>query len=191
MNRDGSLLAMWCNTKHAWYLLVTLLMWGGFSAASQANELEQSYRLGAGDRIQIVVYGESDLSMELLVTNSGKIDYPYLGRIPVNSLTAQQLRDNIEQGLRGDYLINPKVAVNIIGYRQIFINGEVEHPGGYAYQPGLTVEKAIALAGGFTERASKTNINITPGNGTNDLVKAALKHRIAPGDIIVVKASFF
>ncbi|WP_411991781.1 polysaccharide biosynthesis/export family protein [Agarivorans sp. DSG3-1] len=191
MNRER-LLASVKLASHKWQSWLSIVL--GLlvlSSPVSADDLDLSYRLGAGDRIQIVVYGESDLSMELLVTNSGKIDYPYLGRIPVNNLTAQQLKESIERGLLGDYLINPKVAVNIIGYRQIFINGEVEHPGGYAYQPGLTVEKAIALAGGFTERASKTNINITPGDGDNDLVKAALKHKITPGDIIVVKASFF
>ncbi|WP_026958954.1 polysaccharide biosynthesis/export family protein [Aliagarivorans taiwanensis] len=157
---------------------------------SQADSGD-SYRLGPGDVINIHVYGEEDLSMEVLINNSGKIDYPYLGRLTVTGNTTQKLKDAIENGLRGDYLIHPKVAVNIVSYRQIFINGEVQNPGGYAYQPGLTIEKAVALAGGFTQRASKSNIAITPANGSSGETKVALGARVEPGDIIVVKASFF
>ncbi|WP_221075685.1 polysaccharide biosynthesis/export family protein [Agarivorans aestuarii] len=152
---------------------------------------EDNYRLGPGDVINIKVYGEEDLSMELLINNSGKIDYPYLGRLSVSGATSQELKQTIQTGLKGDYLIQPKVAVNIVQYRQIFINGEVENPGGYAYQPGLTIEKAIALAGGFTERASKTNINVSSGANNSLVSKATLNSKIQAGDIIVVKASFF
>lgn len=159
----------------------------GLSAPAHA---ETSYRLGPGDVINIHVYGESDLSMEVLINNSGVIDYPYLGRLAVTGNTTHKLKDEIENGLRGDYLIHPKVAVNIVSYRQIFINGEVQNPGGYAYQPGLTVEKAVALAGGFTQRAAKSNIGLTPsGGGAED--KVALGAKVEPGDIIIVKASFF
>ncbi|WP_432460331.1 MULTISPECIES: polysaccharide biosynthesis/export family protein [unclassified Agarivorans] len=174
--------------RFAAYLLFLMLLLP--SLVSQAAN-DDSYRLGPGDVINIHVYGEDDLSMQVLINNSGKIDYPYLGRLTVSDATTQTLKQTIESGLKGDYLIQPKVSVNIVQYRQVFINGEVEKPGGYAYQPGLTIEKAVALAGGFTQRASKSNINVTTGNGGSPQNKVSLNTKVEPGDIIVVKASFF
>ncbi|WP_035479372.1 polysaccharide biosynthesis/export family protein [Aliagarivorans marinus] len=159
-----------------------------FAAGAMAQGIE-AYQLDAGDVISIHVYGEDDLSMEVMITNSGKVDYPYLGTIEVAGITTERLKQRIEEGLRGDYLIQPKVAVNVVSYRQIFVNGEVGSPGGYPYQPGLTIDKAIALAGGFTQRAAKSSISLTTKGKV--LNKVALSHAIAPGDIIVVKASFF
>lgn len=159
---------------------------------ANAANFEETYRLGAGDRIQIHVYGEEDLSIpELLLSSSGNFDYPYLGQIHAKGKTLNQLKREIYSGLLGDYLIAPKVMVNIVNFRQIYVNGEVRNPGGYEFKPGLTVEKAIALAGGFTDRASRNAINISPANGGSERKKVNLKHPIAPGDIIVIKQSFF
>ncbi len=150
-----------------------------------------TYELGAGDTIRIDVYNEQDLSMEYLVSSSGQIEYPYLGKLKVLGKTAEQLQQTIARGLKDDYLIDPKVSVNIVQYRMIYVNGEVAKPGGYTFQPGLTVEKAIALAGGFTERASTKGIRITPSSGGSELSQLPLTHKVSPGDIIIVKASFF
>jgi polysaccharide export outer membrane protein len=79
----------------------------------------------------------------------------------------------------------------VIGYRNIYVNGEVKQPGGYEFQPGLTVDKAIALAGGFTDRAARKKINITRSTNIETQIKASLSSRIQPGDIIVIEQSFF
>lgn len=169
-------------------ILLSLLVTFSLKAAS----FEETYLLGPGDRIQIQVYGEEELSIdELLLSSSGTFDYPYLGLITAKGKTPEQLRAELHRGLKGDYLIAPKIRINIVSFRQIYVNGEVKKPGGYEYKPGLTVDKAIALAGGFTDRASRTAINISPSSGSREQRKVNLKHSVAPGDIIVIDQSFF
>ena len=98
----------------------------------------------------------------------------------------------ITSHLKGDYLINPKVSIDMMEYRQFYVNGEVEDAGGFPYQPGLTVRKAISLAGGFKERASKDKIFVIhDDNKTGEPIKTTLNAAVRPGDIITVEQSFF
>ncbi len=153
---------------------------------------ESSYVLGPGDVIRILVYDEPDLSFELQLSDSGTISYPFLGELRFVGLTADRLESRIILGLKGDYLVDPRVAVSILRYRDFFINGEVNRPGGVSFQPGLTVRKAISLAGGFTERASKRNIFlISDSDPDKTPKKVALDFPVKPGDIITVEQSFF
>jgi len=150
------------------------------------------YRLGPGDVIRIQVFGEPDLSLQLRVGEDGTIDYPFLGDIPAAGLTLSELEARIDNGLRGDYLINPRVATAIVRYRSFFILGEVRSPGDYPFQPGLTIERAVSLAGGFTERASKGKIYVgREGGRREDRQKVPLDYRVQPGDVITVEQSFF
>ncbi|RJG47908.1 polysaccharide biosynthesis/export family protein [Motilimonas pumila] len=162
------------------------------AAFGWANDFEANYKLGAGDTISIQVYGEPELSTEILLNDSGRINYPFLGRLQVKGLTVEKVKDTIENGLKGDYLISPNVHVSITSYRSFFINGEVKQPGGYEFQPGLTVNKAIALAGGFTERASKSDIILSSSDNPNRKgLSVELSKKIMPGDILTVEQSFF
>lgn len=172
-------------------LLIALVIMMVSVPATWANTVVDNYRLGAGDQISITVYAEPELSQSVLISASGMFDYPYLGNINVKGKTVQQLQAMITNGLKGDYLVNPKVMVNVVQYRKIYINGEVKQPGGYVFQPGLTVEKAIALAGGFTDRAARKRINITPNDSGITQKGVALHSSVAPGDIIVIEQSFF
>ena len=150
------------------------------------------YQLGSGDRIQIQVFDEADLSMEVRLSDAGTISYPFLGEIRVAGNTISQLEAQIVGGLMGDYLINPTVNVSVIEYRPFYVNGEVKDPGGFPYQPGLTLRKAITLAGGFTERASKTKINVlSEGAVEGKQRQIALDELLNPGDIVTVEQSFF
>ena len=149
-----------------------------------------SYRLGPGDRVSIKVFGEEDLSLEARLSDGGTIPYPLIGELQVSGLTIGELEKKIITKLDGEYLINPKVTVTILEYRQFFINGEVQKPGGYAFIPGLTINKAISLAGGFTELASHNSIFILR-EGRQQAIKADLNTFVLPGDIITVKESFF
>ena len=167
------------------YTLILLLP----SLFLQAKEIQ--YILDDGDRISINVYGEEDLSMEILLSTRGRFDYPYLGRIEVAGLSTGTLQDILEEGLRGEYLIDPKVTVNVIQFRKFYVNGEVNQPGGYDFQPGLTVAKAIAIAGGFTDRAARNKIEKTESNGINKEKISSLSQAVEAGDIIVVEQSFF
>ena len=161
------------------------------SSLSFAQTTLSDYRLGSGDLLSIKVFGEEELSMEIRLSDAGTIVYPFLGELEILNVTIGQLGTIIEEGLADGYLVNPNVSITIVEYRQFFINGEVESPGGYPYQPGLTLQKAVALAGGFTERASKSKLYLSHegNNGNPDLVK--LNTQIKPGDIITIEQSFF
>ncbi|QJR82744.1 polysaccharide export protein [Alteromonas pelagimontana] len=150
------------------------------------------YRLGVGDKILINVFGQSDLSMETRLPDVGKINYPFLGDLKLVGLTLSEVESLIYNGLKGDYLVNPSVAVSIIEYRPFFIDGEVKQPGGYPYQPGLSVNKAAALAGGYTERASRSDIQIVrEKDGKQISMEVSVSHQIQPGDIITIPQRFF
>ncbi len=173
-------------------VLLTSLLTCLVSFSYTTFAFEDTYKLGAGDKIQISVYGEENLSIEeLYINNSGKFDYPYLGQLTVLNKTPEQLKSEITKGLKGDYLISPKVRVSVIGFRSIYVNGEVKKPGGYEYQPGLTVDKAIALAGGFTDRAARNKVYITQSGSDEQKNRVKLTSRVKPGDIIEIDQSFF
>lgn len=158
---------------------------------SQQDNLSQ-YRLGSGDVIKISVFGQADLSITTKVPHMGVINYPFLGDIKVLGLTASELEGDIYKGLKGDYLVEPSISVTVEEYRPFFIDGEVKKPGGYPYQPGLTVDKAAALAGGYTERASRTKITISrDDNGVQKLIDGQTTDIVLPGDIISIQQSFF
>tara|TARA_R110000782_G_scaffold224181_2_gene311160 strand:- start:1789 stop:2367 length:579 start_codon:yes stop_codon:yes gene_type:complete len=150
------------------------------------------YVLGTGDMIRIQVYDEEDLYLESRVSDRGTISYPFLGELKVTGYTSKQLAGTIASKLKGDYLINPKVSVDIMEYREFYVNGEVEDPGGFPFQPGVTVRKAISIAGGFKERASKEKINVIHDDDpSGEPKRVKLDEFILPGDIITVEESFF
>lgn len=159
----------------------------------------QGYTLGAGDVIEISVYDEEDLSLEVRIGLSGQISYPLLGDVAVSGLTPKQLEMKLVSGLKGPYLIEPSVTVSIKEYRPFYVIGEVKKPGGYPFHPGLTVDKAISLSGGFTERASKSKIYVVHDQGANapkrsdsdKKIPVKLFDVIQPGDVITIEQSFF
>jgi polysaccharide export outer membrane protein len=171
-------------------LLVCVLF--GSSMLVSADDSAQ-YRLASGDVIRIIVYGESDLSVEKLrLTDAGTFSYPFIGEVKAQGKTAAQIEQLIVAELKGDYLVDPRVSVSILEYREFFISGEVKNPGGYPYQPGLTLRRAVALAGGLTERASVNRINIIRDNkGTRSNAAATLDTLLKPGDTITIDQGFF
>lgn len=169
------------------------LVWIAVSLSFPASLYANSdYRLNAGDMIAIHVYGEEDLTLETRLGESGMINYPYLGLLNAKGMSVAELEQAISRGLKGDYLINPSVHVSVAEYRPFYIYGEVNNPGGYPYQPGLTVERAVALAGGLTERASTNGIIINRQVGANKTtLNVRLTASVYPDDSIVIKESFF
>ena len=158
------------------------------AAVSAADDAVEGYRLATGDRVAISVYGEDDLSIDTYLSDRGTISYPFLGEVKASGLTIGGLEDLITRELKGDYLINPRVSVRILEYRKFFVNGQVKSPGGYPYQPGMTVRHAVSLAGGFTERASRNKINVIRDNTST---RAQLNDAVRAGDTITVEESFF
>ncbi|MFK7732997.1 MAG: polysaccharide biosynthesis/export family protein [Pseudomonadales bacterium] len=157
------------------------------------NAAPGEYTLNAGDSIRIYVYGEQDLTFEnLLIGENGRISYPFLGELTVEGKTDSDLQQTLISGLKPDYLIDPRVSVSIVKYRSFFVNGEVRNPGGVAFQPGLTLRKAISLAGGFTARANKKVMLLIPDNDPNLAEqKVGLDYRVKPGDLVTVQDTFF
>lgn len=171
-------------------ILLVFCMANVSTAVAQAFEFD--YRLGAGDRISIRVFGEEDLLLDTLVSNSGVLNYPFLGELKVVGLTIAELEKSIDAGLRGDYLVNPNVHVSITEYRPFFIQGEVSQPGAYPFQPGLNVSKAITVASGFTERAARRKLFIIRADDVEQREReVAMSDQVRPGDMIVVHESFF
>jgi protein involved in polysaccharide export with SLBB domain len=172
--------------------LVVLLIVLCFSWPSPLVAQDDSaYLLGPGDKIIIQVYGEEELKIETQLTDSGKINYPFLGEIVAKGLTIKQLETKIYNGLKGDYFVEPNVFVGMVEYRPFFIHGEVKQPGGYPYKPGMTVNQAIALAGGLTERASKEKIFIYQEGNKSQALNASLNSRVSAGDTITIEQRFF
>lgn len=153
------------------------------------NFLDMSdYHLNAGDLISIKVFGEEDFSVTAHLNENGTISYPFLGELNLVNLTINQIEQLITTGLGKDYLVDPKVTATVLEYQKIFVNGEIKNPGGYAFIPGLTVNKAISLAGGFTDKSSRDEISIIRSeNKTSKPQIADLKTYMKPGDIIIVK----
>lgn len=152
---------------------------------------ESSYKLGHGDQINIQVFDEPDLTMTATIGESGFINYSYLGNIQVANKTPLELENEITALLRDGYLVNPSVNITISEYRPFFVNGEVGRPGGYPYQPGLTLDKAIAIAGGLTDRASRRKIFVLRADSQGERERIKFSQLVAPGDIINVEEGFF
>jgi polysaccharide export outer membrane protein len=152
------------------------------------NPDQESYRLGAGDQVRIIVVGEDNLTGEFRVNDSGNIALPLVGAVHAEGLTSGGLETAVAAALRrGKLISNPSVAVEIIAYRPIYVLGEVNKPGQYPYQPGMTVVTAVAVAGGFTYRAVEGYAAVVRTvDGTAVEGKANRQSFVQPGDVITV-----
>jgi polysaccharide export outer membrane protein len=158
----------------------------------QARAQTSQYILEAGDQIYIQVFDEPDLTMQATVAQSGSINYSYLGTIQVAGQTPEQLTQSITDKLRDGYLKNPSVNITVQKYRSFFVDGEVNRPGSYGYEPGLTLAKAVSLAGGMTDRASRRKIFLTREiDGEKKSYRVDMSQTVEPGDIITIREGFF
>jgi polysaccharide biosynthesis/export protein VpsN len=166
------------------------LLVAGLALAQSAPSLS-TYKLGPGDVLTIRVLGEDDLKREKVkLSDATTVSFPVLGEIKVRGMTVGGLEEYITKGLKGRYLLDPQVTVTID--RNFFVNGEVEKPGGYPYSPGLTVRKAISIAGGFKERAAREKLSIIRDDDASQTPRRVdLNAAVLPGDILTVEQSFF
>ena len=125
-----------------------------YSATAPAAVSNDAYRLGAGDKISVNVFGENDLSGEFLVGDDGRVDMPLIGAVPAQGQSVTEFQNAIVGRYSNGYLKDPKVSVSVLNYRPFFIQGEVGKGGEYPYKAGLTVQDAVAIAGGYTYRAN-------------------------------------
>lgn len=172
-------------------LLSCAALWLALAGPALADALSE-YQLGAGDKIQIYVFDEPELSLEYTLSDAGTISYPFLGEIHVRGLTIGELEQRITSGLKGPYLVDPRVNITIREYRQFFMLGEVRNSGGYAYQPGMTLRKAIGLAGGFGERAAEKKVFvIRETDPARERHPIGLDEPVYAGDSVIVEQGFF
>ena len=157
-----------------------------------AYEFNTGYRVGSGDRLAIRVAGEQDLTGEFLVDASGAISLPYVQSVTVAGMTTPHIEGLITSRLRNGYLRDPKVSVQAVALRPFFIMGEVNTAGSFAYQSGLTVQQAIAIAAGFGPRADKTVVLLTRKDARGTATtQVPLATQVYPGDIIYVRERWF
>lgn len=154
--------------------------------------INQPYRLGAGDRVRVTVFEQESLTNTYSVDQSGYIAFPLVGAIAARGHTAQQVEANIAARLRDGYLRDPDVSVEVDRYRPVFVMGEVGAAGQYSYVPGMTVHKAVAVAGGFTARSNQGTVDITRDiNGKVMTGRVLTSDPILPGDTIYVRERLF
>lgn len=173
--------------------VIYLILMVGLTIALDAKAQDlQHYRLGADDVVSITVFDEPDLSLkEARVSSTGTIAMPLIGQVAVKGLSIAEAEQTIYELYLGDYLKKPDITITIVEYRQFYVNGEVEKPGGYSYREGMTVQRAITLAGGFTERASRNKIILVRENSNGMPIDVKLTTPVQPGDVITVEESFF
>jgi polysaccharide export outer membrane protein len=150
------------------------------------------YLLDSGDKLRIFVYGQPNLSRLYTVDHGGAISMPLIGRVPARGLTTYGLESRIKRRLGAKYVRDPEVTVDIAQNRPFFILGEVRAAGQYPYVDGMTVQTAVAIAGGYSERANKRNIQITRRiNGLVEKLDVPDDYVIKPGDTLLVHERFF
>ena len=154
--------------------------------------LQQPYLLGAGDRVRITVFEQPSLTNSYAVDQSGHISFPLVGAVPARGKTTKQIEKAVADKLRQGYLRDPDVSVEVDEYRPVFVMGEVGVAGQYPYLPGLTAQKAIATAGGFTSRANQTDVDVTRDiNGNVMTGRVPISDPLLPGDTIYVRERLF
>ena len=153
---------------------------------------DSAYRLDAGDRLRVVVYGQEGLTNTYAIDAGGSITMPLIGSVPARGRTPAGLAAEITTKLRNGYIREPSVAVEIESYRPFFILGEVAAPGQYPYVPNMSVESAVAIAGGFSPRARRDRVTLTHSDGAGVMrVVVPLGTPLGPGDTVFVGERWF
>jgi polysaccharide export outer membrane protein len=153
---------------------------------------DASYHLDAGDRLRVVVYGQEGLTNTYAIDAGGAITMPLIGAVAARGRTPAGLAADIAARLRGGFIRDPSVAVEIEAYRPFFILGEVAAPGQYPYVPNMTVESAVAIAGGFSPRARRDRVTVTHTDAAATgryVVPPGMS--LSPGDTVLVGERWF
>jgi polysaccharide export outer membrane protein len=146
-----------------------------------------AYLLGAGDSLRITVFGEPDLSGTFKISDNGALVMPLVGQVQAQGLSLPELQKRLATQLNAKAVKSPDVTLQIEQYRPFFILGEVKNPGSYPYVPDMTVLSAVAIAGGFTFRASQDEVSVTrKRNGAAVESRAKREARVLPGDVVYV-----
>jgi polysaccharide biosynthesis/export protein len=163
-----------------------------YAAAPMPVSYDKAYRLDAGDKLRVVVYGQEGLTNTYAIDAGGAITMPLIGSVAARGRTPAGLAAEITAKLRNGYIRDPSVAVEIESYRPFFILGEVAAPGQYPYVPNMSVESAVAIAGGFSPRARRDRVTLTHTDGSGSMrVVVPLGTALSPGDTVQVGERWF
>jgi polysaccharide export outer membrane protein len=174
------------------YRMVPAPAAAAYAAAPTPVVHDAAYRLDAGDKLRVVVYGQEGLTNTYAIDAGGSITMPLIGAVPARGRTPAGLAAQIAAKLRNGYIREPSVAVEIEAYRPFFILGEVAAPGQYPYVPNMSVESAVAIAGGFSPRARRDRVTLThiDSSGSSRTV-VPLGTALGPGDTVLVGERWF
>jgi polysaccharide export outer membrane protein len=161
-------------------------------ASAYPAPAQTTYRLATGDKVHVIVYGEDDLSGDFDVDGNGFVRLPLIGPVKAMGLSSHELEDRIAAALQDGYLQEPRVNIEIVGYRPFYIIGEVNKPGQYPYVNAMNALNAVALAGGYTDKAEVSFLYVRR-NGENEeqKMRADQLTTIQPGDVVRVPTSLF
>ena len=165
----------------------------GADLPSLPEATSETYRLGSGDQVRVITFGEQQLTGEFRVSDSGNIAVPLLGVVAAAGLTPGELGNRIAGSLQEKKLFShPSVSVEVIHYRPIFVLGEVAKPGEFPYQPGMTMLTAVAVAGGFTYRAVQqyaSDVRLIERHAVEGRIDR--KTVLQPGDVVTIYERIF
>lgn len=164
-------------------LLIVLAGAPEWTRAQTAND--SAYRLGAGDQLRVTVFNHQDLSGVHTIDGTGYFSMPLIGSVEARGLSIVELEQTIVDTLKPDYLVNPRVSVQVLNFRPFYILGEVENPDSYPYVDGMTYLNAVAIAGGFTYRAKKKFAMVTPAD-SEEQKEVKMNMLVRPGDVIQI-----
>ena len=156
------------------------------------SSVNEEYKLGSGDLLKITVFNQVDLSGEYTINGAGQIALPLIGDVNTKDLTVKQVERAIANKLKPDFLLNPRVNVQVLNYRPFYILGEVKAPQSYPYVDGMTYLNAVAIAGGFTYRAKEDHVMVIRMNDPKkNEIRLNMDEKVMPGDVIHVEERFF
>lgn len=189
--------------KRLWKIALLLLLSLGVAAPASAESAAPptatptaeapAYILGTGDKIRISVFGEPKLDGEYVVSSTGVVSFPLIGNIQARGLTVEAMQEDIRSKLAAGYLKDPRVSAEVLNYRPFYILGEINKPGEYPFVNGITVQQAVAMAGGFSYRANTRRVFIKRALDTAErpVEIRGVAVTLMPGDTIRVGERFF
>lgn len=183
------------------YFLVFFLLTGCMPASVSespslntqvTDEQASNYTLGSGDLLKIIIFNQENMSGEYQVNGNGEVSLPLIGVLKVKGLSLRKVEEELKRKLQPDYLLNPRISLQVMNFRPFYILGEVTDPKSYPFVDGMTYLNAVAIAGGYTYRAKKGYVYVVRGNDSyRKEVKLAIDQKVLPGDTIRVDERFF
>jgi polysaccharide export outer membrane protein len=162
------------------------------AAPLPATDIASGYLLDSGDKLRIVVFGQDGLSNTYVVDAAGNVTMPLIGAVSARGIGTAELARSVAARLKNGFIREPHVAIEVESYRPFFILGEVTYPGQYAFVPNMTIETAVAIAGGFTPRAYRFDVKLMRNVGGQAYrVAVPLNYAVRPGDTITIEERWF